>query len=99
MPRPEGGHDAWLVALAEMEAVAGASGHKAWTPPEWHPDPDLGPLPPELEQRARDVQALQVSAIARVVEARRTVVKHLAALKAVPPAKDTGRAVYLDARG
>lgn len=99
MAKSEETRAAWLSALAEMEAVAGASGDGTWAPSAWSPDPDLGPLPPELEERAREVQAKQKSAIARVLEARRTVIKHLAALKSVPPAKDSDRAVYLDATG
>ncbi|BDZ49005.1 hypothetical protein GCM10025867_12460 [Frondihabitans sucicola] len=99
MARSEETRAAWLAALAEMEAVAGASGDGTWAPSAWSPDPDLGPLPPELAERAREVQAKQKSAIARVLGARRTVIKHIAALKSVPPAKDTDRAVYLDAAG
>jgi len=97
LARSEETRAAWLAALAEMESVAGAAGDKSWAPSQWSPDPDLGPLPADLADRAREVQAKQKSAIARVLEARRAVAKHLAALKSVPPAKDTDRAVYLDA--
>ncbi|ROQ37337.1 hypothetical protein EDF46_2793 [Frondihabitans sp. PhB188] len=99
MPRSEETRQAWLDALAEMEAVAGASGDSAYAPSAWTPQADLGPLPADLVERAREVQDAQKSAIQRVLEARRTVVKHLAALKSVPAARDSDRAVYLDATG
>lgn len=101
MPRSDETRAAWLEALAEMEAVAGASGDGTFVPPRTlaRGVADLGPLPVELADRAREVQRAQKSAIERVLEARRSVSKHLAALRSVPPARETDRAVYLDATG
>lgn len=100
MARSDETRAAWLEALAEMEAVAGASGDGTAVPTvPSRRFADLGPLPPELEGRARDVQRAQKSAIERVIEARRSIGQHLAALRSVPSARDTDRAVYLDATG
>lgn len=95
---------AWLDALAEMEAVAARSGDGEYAPDVWNSAAmtaaaDLGPLPVDLQERALNLAATQKSAIARVVEARRTVMAHLAALRSVPAASDVEQSVYLDVSG
>jgi hypothetical protein len=95
---------AWLDALAEMETVAARSGDGEYAPDVWNSAAmtaaaDLGPLPVDLQERALDLAATQKSAIARVVEARRTVMAHLAALRSVPAVRDAEQSVYLDVNG
>ncbi|AMM19699.1 hypothetical protein AX769_05490 [Frondihabitans sp. PAMC 28766] len=80
-----------------MEAVAGKAGDPDWAPSPWSPPAGLGPMPADLEPRALEAQEAQKSALARVLEARRRVVKHITALKAVPPKRDKDASVYLDA--
>ncbi|RKR75574.1 hypothetical protein [Frondihabitans australicus] len=97
MPRAEETRAAWLEALAEMEALAGRAGDPDFKPSPFTPTHDLGPLPLDLVERAQEVQAAQRSALQRVLDARRRVVKHITALKTVPAARDRDASVYLDA--
>jgi len=97
LPRSEETRAAWLEALAEMEALAGRAGDVDFTPSPYTPPVGLGPLPDDLVPRAAEVQAAQRSAVQRVLDARRRVVAHIAALKTVPAAHDSDASVYLDA--
>jgi hypothetical protein len=97
LARSEETRAAWLLALAEMEAVAGRAGDGDWTPAPLRPAVDLGPLPEDLVPRALEVQEAQRSALGRVLDARRRVVKHITALKSVPESREKGTSVYLDA--
>jgi hypothetical protein len=97
LARTEETRAAWLAALAEMEAVAGRAGDGDWAPAPLRGTADLGPLPEDLVPRALEVQEAQKSALARVLDARRRVVKHITALKSVPESREKGASVYLDA--
>jgi hypothetical protein len=71
----------------ETEAtVAGA-----WTPPT-----NLGPIPAELVERARGVEAAQRAAVEHLEAAKATTARHLAAVQSVPEGRTSGRAVFLD---
>ncbi len=63
----------------------------AWTPPE-----GLGPIPEELVERARSVEAAQQAAVERLEEAKRTTARHLAAVQSVPEGRASGRSIFLD---
>ena len=76
---------------AERVQVEEAGATAAWTPPR-----GLGPLPAELVERARDVEAAQRTAVERLEEAKATTARHLAAIQSVREAKANGHAVFLD---
>ena len=86
-----------LELVVQEQAQAGGDGRMeetaagAWSPPE-----NLGPIPLELVQRARDVEAAQQAAVVRLEEAKTTTARHLAAIQSVREAKASGHAVFLD---
>jgi len=89
--------DAWLRALAELEASLGAAASgedAAWVEPV-----NLGPIPADLEQRARDLVDGQSEMIAELRRARHMTATHLAALRTVPASTTAGASVYLDTSG
>lgn len=99
-------HRAWASVLARMEADAAAAGRhtagtaSAVTPARlWTPPQNLGPLPAELVQRARALEAAQRDAVERLEEAQRMTARHLAAVQSVPEGRATGRSVFLDVTG
>lgn len=81
-------------ATHAVEASVGPSAESRWTRPQ-----DLGPIPAELVQRARNVEAAQQAAVVRLEEAQRLTARHLAAIQSVPEGRATGRAVFLDVTG
>lgn len=91
------GREAWLRALADLEASLGrpASGEDA----DWVEPGNLGPIPVDLEQRARDLVAGQSEMIAELRHARHLAATHLAALRTVPGMDGAGVSVYLDTSG
>ncbi|MEL4318673.1 hypothetical protein WJX64_06655 [Leifsonia sp. YIM 134122] len=64
----------------------------------WRPDPELGALPDELHERAAEVLALQREMLELLIEERRSVRRHLEAVRTVPDVAASG-AVYLDVQG
>lgn len=84
---------AWATALERMEqdlAVPDAA--------PWRPDPDLGPLPPHLEGRARALAARQRARISEVAAELEAVRGQLQATRRIPqPHADT--AAYIDRDG
>lgn len=74
---------------------------RAGLPPavvRWAPPPGLGALPETLSARARALEAAQRDLAAKLAAARSSAAAHLAALRAVPLARqDTP--VYLDVTG
>ena len=87
--------------LAAMEAAAAPdAGETTWesTTP-WSPPAELGPMPPELHDRARRLIGTQRAAISRLAEEQRAVGRHLAALRTVPVVTDATQSVYLDVTG
>ncbi|MGT2463307.1 hypothetical protein [Sinomonas atrocyanea] len=85
---PVGGHD------------AGGPDHAGLPPAvvHWAPPPGLGPLPESLAARARALEAAQRDLAARLGAARSSAASHLAALRAVPSARQDAP-VYLDVTG
>ena len=79
------------LASASRLATDTASAPAAWVGPE-----RLGPIPPHLEDRAREILAAQRDEIERLQEEQRTVGQHLAVLRSVPSRRSDGRSVYLD---
>ncbi|MET1016853.1 hypothetical protein [Orlajensenia leifsoniae] len=65
---------------------------------DWRPDPELGALPDELHERAAEVLALQREMLELLIEERRSVRRHLEAVRTVPDVAASG-AVYLDVQG
>jgi hypothetical protein len=106
-PRTDRTHAAWLAALDELEAVAGrdpqavAAGADAGagTIGTWTPPAGLGPLPPELADRAAAVAGAQRGALARLDAARKAVLAHLGVVRSVESSHEPERPVYLDATG
>lgn len=85
-------------AIAEHDAggparVGGPPAVVRWVPPE-----GLGPLPAHLAERASALAAAQEEVTAGLAQARSMTAHHLAALRAVPPARHQ-RPVYLDVEG
>ena len=96
---------AWVTILVEMEErlddaarVMGSADSviaaDAWTVPS-----NIGPIPAELAERARDVLSNQRKIVGELENARRVTLKHLAAVRSVPPARNPGTSVYLDVAG
>jgi hypothetical protein len=74
---------------------------RAGLPPavvRWAAPKGLGPLPESLAERARALEEAQRAVAARLGEARSSAADHLAALRAVPSARQ-GAPVYLDVQG
>ncbi|MFC0490744.1 hypothetical protein ACFFG1_20640 [Sinomonas atrocyanea] len=85
---PAGGHDAGRPARAGLPPAV----------VRWAPPPGLGPLPEPLAARARALEATPRDLAARLAAARSNAAGHLAALRAVPSARQ-GAPVYLDVTG
>lgn len=83
----------WTVVLERMERDL-ASPDAA----PWHPDPDLGPLPAELEGRARTVAARQRARIAELAAELEAVRAQLQAARRIPR-PHTDVAAYIDRDG
>jgi hypothetical protein len=89
-PQPE----AWSDALDELEYRLRHPDVSDWTPPE-----NLGPIPPELEERARALLDAQREALDAMNAQREEIGRHLSAVKSVPSAHDSARSIYLDVTG
>ena len=92
---------AWLEVLDLMEdavAQAGRPGGSDDEPAPWTPPSNIGPLPEDLEDRARTLLAAQESAMAQLRSARRTNRSHAGVLRALPHRAGTS-SVYLDVEG
>jgi hypothetical protein len=84
----------WPDTLDQLERALRDPDASGWTPPE-----NLGPIPPELEDRARALLQAQRDAIEAMSEQREQIGRHLSAVKSVPSAHDSARSVYLDVTG
>jgi hypothetical protein len=65
----------------------------------WRVPTRLGPLPPDLVERARQILANQQAVTLRLEAERSIVGQHLAAVRAVPAMRGKKQAVYLDVTG
>ncbi len=95
---------AWMAVLAKMEAdVAAITARQGpstdSTPTQWTPPKGVGPIPPELVLRARDLEFAQQAAVERLEAAKATTASHLAAIQSVFDARSSGRSVFLDVTG
>lgn len=97
-PAPLSATEAWAEALERMEREL----HRALAkvePVPWRPPIALGPLPPELHERATRLLEAQLHTIRYLEDVRQTTAKHLAAVKAVPRAEIGPHPVYFDLIG
>lgn len=89
---------AWADALKRLEAEL----HRALAqaePVPWRPPIALGPIPPELHDRAARLLEAQLHTIRYLEDVRQTTAKHLAAVKSVPRTEQGPRPVYFDLLG
>lgn len=99
--------DAWSRVLDELESELGdilvtagsPAGVPAGSTTGWTPPGDLGPIPPELETRARELLAGQRELIAELEHARRATAAQLNALRKMPATRPARASVYLDTLG
>jgi hypothetical protein len=68
-------------------------------PVPWRPPIALGPIPPELVERAARLLEAQLHTIRYLEDVRQTTAKHLAAVRSVPPAGASAHPVYFDLIG
>ena len=65
----------------------------------WLPPTGLGSLPAEFRERAEDLLHNQQKLIGELEQARSQTLKHLSAVRSVPPERDARASVYLDVAG
>lgn len=84
-------------ALEDLEEnlVEGEAGRV----PGWQPPAHLGPLPVELESRARRLLANQQELIVALEQTRRDTARHLLAVRSVPASRSDSSSIYLDVSG
>ena len=87
----------WASVLDDLETAAARAGREA--PGAWAPPLGLGPLPIDLQPRAREVLALQHGARGRVDAELRDVTGQLGAVRAVGRSAAPERPVDLDVPG
>ena len=68
--------------------------HAGWSPPN-----GLGTSPAELAARVQDLLHNQQKLIGELHAARAVTLKHLSAVRSVPPERDARASVYLDVAG
>ena len=88
------GADATGIAAAGSLRAGEAKATGTGSP--WNPPANLGPVPEELVERARDVEAAQRAAVEHLEAAMATTARHLVAVQSVPEGRTSGRAVFLD---
>ena len=66
----------------------------SWTPPL-----ALGALPADFAARVQDLLHNQEKLIGELEQARNFTLKHLTAVRSVPPERDARASVYLDVNG
>jgi hypothetical protein len=89
---------AWSVILDRFEADI-ALAVSGGTPGSWTPPADVGPVPPELLERAARVLDAQQETRAILTRSRDDAAAHRDALDSVPDSGHSGHALYLDVRG
>ncbi|HEX9089655.1 MAG TPA: hypothetical protein VF867_19345 [Arthrobacter sp.] len=86
----------WETALDRLETdihLAFAGEHS-----DWEPADDLGPIPPELVDRALQLLSARHEAELMLAEQRATLGRHLGAVDSIPDSKPAPRRL-LDVRG
>lgn len=66
---------------------------------DWTAPTGLGGIPPELAVRVHDLLHNQQKLIGELEQAQSLTIKHLAAIRSVPPERDARASVYLDVNG
>ncbi len=88
----------WTDALDRMEhELHGALAQV--DPVPWRPPIALGPIPPELQERAARLLEAQLHTIRYLEDVRQTTARHLAAVRSVPRPEAGPRPVYFDLIG
>jgi hypothetical protein len=88
----------WREILNRFEADIGLA-VSGGTPEFWTPPADVGPVPPELAERALRVADAQRETAAILAKTKADAAAHLEALDAVPGSRSSGHALLLDVRG
>ncbi|WP_431246098.1 hypothetical protein [Leifsonia xyli] len=88
----------WSDALDRMESeLHGALAQV--DPVPWRPPIGLGPIPPELQERAARLLEAQLHTARYLEDVRQTTARHLAAVRAVPRSEAGPHPVYFDLIG
>lgn len=88
--------DADATGVADSGSLGAGAAEASGAGNPWTPPANLGPIPEELVERARDVEAAQRAAVEHLEAAKATTARHLAAVQSVPEGRTSGRAVFLD---
>jgi hypothetical protein len=88
----------WREILNRFEADIGLA-VSGGSPESWTPPADVGPVPPELTERALRVADAQRETAAILAKTKADAAAHLEALDAVPGSRSSGHALLLDVRG
>lgn len=94
----------WDAVLTGLEAdlasalAASDAGGDAPEAERWQPPVGLGPLPTELEQRARALASAQQAVLAHLRDARDAAARQLSAVRRVPAVRDQAASAFIDAR-
>lgn len=96
--------EAWIRVLEELEAelvevmvsTGSVSTSSTTGAPEWVAPRDIGPVPEELEERARELLGGQLELIAELERTKQATAAQLAALRRMPATRPSGASVYLD---
>ena len=97
----------WEAALDDLEnrldaaarSMGGSTSDGVAAVGEWTVPTGLGNIPPELAARVQDLLHNQQKLIGELEQARALTLKHLAAIRSVPPERDARASVYLDVNG
>lgn len=89
---------AWSDALDVLENELHGALAQA-TPVPWRPPAGLGPIPPELKDRAARLLEAQLHTIRYLQDVRQTTARHLAAVRSVPRSEVGAHPVYFDLIG
>jgi hypothetical protein len=87
---------AWLEALEVLEAYVFEADVVDAKNDDWVAPAALGPLPADLIDRATRLLAAQRERMAAIDTSRRSVGRHLSAVRSIATPADTDRSVYLD---
>jgi len=94
---PDATLERWSALLDELERDVANAGAREGTP--WRPPTNLGPLPAELVERARELAAAQQDALVALHEEQHSTRRHLTALRALPQQRNETGPLYLDTSG
>ncbi|SDN02579.1 hypothetical protein SAMN05216368_103238 [Cryobacterium flavum] len=97
----------WQAALDDLEnrldaaarSMADSTSDGGAAVGEWSVPTGLGAIPEELAARVQDLLHNQHKLIGELENARNVTLKHLAAIRSVPPERDARASVYLDVNG